>query len=57
LFYLIVMFVRLTVWFFMLSLWLIWAIVALPIALIASITGNDRAAHQWMRSLRWRRLF
>lgn len=55
-FYLIILFVRLMAWMFMLSLWLMWAMIALPIALIASLAGNERVARQWMRSLRWPRL-
>ena len=45
---------------FKLSWWMLllcWAMVALPVALIASLTGHDRAARQWMRSLNWRRVF
>lgn len=36
-------------------LWLCWAVVALTLALVASLTGNDRASRQWMRSLAWQR--
>lgn len=37
------------------GLWLCWALVALTLALVASLTGNDRASRQWMRSLMWQR--
>lgn len=40
-----------------LSLWLMWALIALPVMLIASATGNQRSARSWQRSLRWRRVF
>jgi hypothetical protein len=38
-------------------LWLCWAMLALTVSLIASLTGHDRAARQWTRSLNWRRVF
>ena len=37
--------------------WLYWAVIALTVALILSLAGRDRAARQWQRSLRWRRVF
>jgi hypothetical protein len=46
--------IKLCVLLVMLEVWLLWAIVALPVALIASATGHDRTARQWQRSLRWR---
>lgn len=42
---------------FALMLLLCWAVIALPVALIASLTGHDRTARQWMRSMHWRRMF
>jgi hypothetical protein len=45
---------KLCVWSVLVSVWLMWAMVVLPIALVASLTGNDRVARQWQRSLRWR---
>jgi hypothetical protein len=46
--------IKLFVWSLMISLWLMVAMIALPAALIASATGNDRAARKWQRSLHWR---
>jgi len=48
--------VKLMVWSVMAGLWLMWAMLALPVALVASVSGNDRLARLWMRSLRWPRL-
>ena len=44
-------------WALLVELWLFWAMVALLVGLIASLTGHDRVARQWMRSLNWRRVF
>jgi hypothetical protein len=44
-------------WLLLVEVWLCWALVALTGSLIASLTGHDRAARQWMRSLNWRRVF
>jgi hypothetical protein len=52
--YLIVASIRLMWLTLVLTVWLMWAAIALPIVLIASATGNHRAARQWQRSLRWR---
>ena len=41
----------------LLELWLCWALVALTVVGIASMTGHDRAARKWMRSLNWRHVF
>ncbi len=38
-------------------IWLCWAMIALSVAGILSLAGRDRAARQWQRSLRWRRVF
>lgn len=46
--------IKLCIWMTLLSLWLMLAMIAVPAALIASATGNERAAKQWQRSLRWR---
>ena len=43
-------------WALVVELWLGWAMVALTVALIASLTGHDGTARQWMRSLNWRRV-
>ena len=44
-------------WMVLGMVWLCWAMVALPIALIASATGNERSSRQWMRSMRWHEVF
>ena len=46
--------IKLFIWYVMAAAWLMWAIIALPVVLIASASGNDRTARQWKRSLRWR---
>jgi hypothetical protein len=45
---------KLFAWMMMLSIWLMMAMIVIPAAVIASATGNQRAARQWQRSLRWR---
>ena len=59
--FLIYMTIKITVKFFLwallIELWLCWAIVAMPVALIASLTGNNHVARQWQRSMNWRRAF
>jgi len=37
-------------------IWLCWALIALTVSLVASLTGNRRVARQWQRSLYWRHL-
>jgi hypothetical protein len=54
---LIYMMFKLFWWALLAELWLCWALVALTVALIASLTGHDRAARQWTRSMNWRRVF
>jgi hypothetical protein len=54
---LIYMIFKLFWWMLLVEVWLCWALVALTVALIASLTGHDRAARHWMRSLNWRRVF
>ena len=54
---LIFMIFKLFWWLLLVEVWLWWALVALTGSLIASLTGHDRAARQWMRSLNWRRVF
>lgn len=48
-----IMLFKLSFKFMLLGFWLFWAMLALPVAGVCSISGNKRAAHQWMRSLRW----
>jgi hypothetical protein len=55
--YLIYMMFKFFWWALLAEVWLCWAMVALTVAFIASLTGHDRAARQWMRSLNWRRVF
>ena len=43
-------------WMLLLTLLLGWIMVVLPVAIVASLTGHDRTAHRWMRSVNWRRL-
>jgi hypothetical protein len=38
------------------SLWLCWAVVAVPASIVASARGNQRSAREWQRSLRWGRM-
>lgn len=40
-----------------LSIWLVWAMIALTVSLIALATGNERTARKWQRSMRWPDLF
>jgi hypothetical protein len=49
--FLIVGTTKLMVWMFRLSIWLVWALLVLAVALIASATGNERTSRSWMRSL------
>ena len=51
------MLIRLMIAICVLSLWLCWALIALPMVLIMSATGNPRAAKSLERSLRWHRHF
>lgn len=46
--------IKLFILLVMMEAWLLWAMIAFPVALIASARGNDRVARQWQRSLRWR---
>lgn len=39
-------------WMLLAAVWLCWAMMALPVALIASVAGNERASRQWKRSMR-----
>jgi hypothetical protein len=55
--YLIVGLIKLIWLMLVLGVWLMRVAIALPIMLIASATGNHRAARQWQRSLRWRSLW
>jgi hypothetical protein len=48
---LIFMIFKLFWWALLVEVWLCWALVALTVALIASLTGHDRAARQWMGTL------
>jgi hypothetical protein len=54
---LIMLFLRLIWWCLVLELWLCWALIALIVTVIASLTGHERVARQWMRSMNWRRVF
>jgi hypothetical protein len=49
--------IKWTLKMFWAMLWLYWALIALTVAFILSVTGHDRAARQWKRSLNWRRVF
>jgi hypothetical protein len=51
------MLVRFIWWLLLLEIWLCWVVIALTVAAIASLTGHERVARQWMRSTNWRRLF
>jgi hypothetical protein len=51
--FLIVLAIRFMWWVLLASFWLCWAMIVLPIALVAIVTGHQRAANQWMRSLNW----
>jgi hypothetical protein len=48
--------VRLAGFVFVARYWLVWAMIVLPIALIASATGHPRAARGFEDYLRWRRV-
>lgn len=47
--------VKLCIWALVIELWLCWALIALPVALIANLAGNKRVSRQWMRSMNWSR--
>jgi hypothetical protein len=53
---LIIWMFRLTVMMLVLCVWLMWAMIALPVIIIASATGNHATSRSWQRSLRWRHL-
>ena len=55
-FALVFLFIRLMWLMLVLCLWLTWAIIAVPVMLILSATGNHAAARSWQRSLRWRHI-
>lgn len=44
-------------WMLLIGFWLCWVLVAMMVALVLSLTGNDRAARRWRRSMNWRRVF
>jgi hypothetical protein len=48
-----ILLIKLCFKFMLLGLWLFWAMLALPVAGVCLMSGNKRAAHQWMRSMRW----
>jgi hypothetical protein len=48
--------IRLTIKMFVLAIWLLWAMIAVTVVLIASVTGNHSTARQWQRSMRWHRV-
>jgi hypothetical protein len=50
------LFFKLCFWMILVFGWLMLAMIVLPVALIASVTGHERTAtaRQWQRSLRWR---
>lgn len=47
--------VKLCVLMVVLEFWIMWAMIALPVAVIASATGHQATSRQWMRSLNWQR--
>lgn len=59
--FLIYMIIKMTAkgfwWLLLIGFWLCWVLGALTVALVLSLTGNDRAARQWRRSMNWRRAF
>ena len=55
-FALVFLFIRLMCLMLVLCLWLTWAMIALPVMLILSATGNHAASRTWQRSLRWRHI-
>jgi hypothetical protein len=55
-FSLIYLFIKLMWLMFVLMFWLTWVLIALPVVVIASATGHQRAARQWQRSMRWRHI-
>jgi hypothetical protein len=55
-FALVMLFIR-TIWLMLvLGAWLVWALIALTVMLIASATGNHATARRLQRSLRWRHI-
>lgn len=48
---------KLFIWTVLIELWLCWALIAFPIALISDLTGHARTARQWQRSMNWRHAF
>lgn len=49
--------IKICVLLVLLEFWLLWAMIALPVAAIASAAGHPAASRQWMRSLNWQRTF
>lgn len=45
--------IKLFVGMIKLSIWLVWAMIVLVVVITASLTGHERVARQWGRSLRW----
>ncbi len=50
------MMIKLTVFLVYLSIWMVIAIVGLPMAVIASARDNQRSARQWQGAAHWARL-
>jgi hypothetical protein len=48
-------FIKICVWMILSEFWLVWAMIALPVAAIASASGHRAASRQWTRSLDWQR--
>ena len=55
--YVIYMTVKLFWWLLVAMVWCSWALLVIGIVAIVSLTGHDRAAKQWSRTLNWRRMF
>jgi hypothetical protein len=53
--YLFVLIIRLMVALCLFSLWLCWALIAVPALIICQARGNQSVARSWERSLRWHR--
>jgi hypothetical protein len=50
---LVILAVKLYIKLTLLCLWVCWAVIALPVAGICSMTGHERAGRQWVHSTRW----
>jgi hypothetical protein len=56
-FYLVYAFFKLMWFMVLMAVWMLVAMVVLPIALIMAATSNRRAARDFMRILNWGRMF